>query len=70
MENEDVAIPEETEEKKELFYMRIYREDKEWLVGTREFEEYLVFKYKLIPKRQEDFMRLVIFELKEILAKK
>lgn len=59
------------EKKKEtLIYIRCSRDDKDFLITSRELKEYLVFKYKMIPDTQEDFMRLVVLELRESLAKK
>lgn len=63
---ESIEIEEKTTEN---YFLKCYKEDKDFILGNESLEQYLVFKYKIIPKRQEDFLGLVTKELKEIVEK-
>lgn len=47
----------------------VYKEDKPFFVENEELNKYLIFKYRVPIKTQEDIMKLLKIEIEEILKK-
>lgn len=59
------------EEKKDgsFTYVKLSKESKDFILTDKKLEKYLVFKHRMIPKNQEEYMDIIVMELREIVEK-